>query len=222
MCLGFSAVTTAGRGRNPAIPRLSRRRPTPRVPRDREPRPRSLSSSHGAALRSGRDQFTWRPSGAARRACRLAPQADRLGKRRASLGVVWRYHRVVGGEAPLGPILLGRQAAGRVKVALERLQLLVVLQTDDVISEDRSFDRYCRLPLFWFWCRRFRIYQRGVDRLYQSRQISDRHRVMPEWAETICAARLRSWSLMVSIYSGLSRRLPPRPIAFASVERFSA
>ena len=38
MCLGFAAVSSAGRGRNPGILRVSRRRPHRRVRNDREPR----------------------------------------------------------------------------------------------------------------------------------------------------------------------------------------
>ena len=35
---GFSGISTAGRGRNPGIPRVFRHHPPPRVPDDREPR----------------------------------------------------------------------------------------------------------------------------------------------------------------------------------------
>ena len=58
---------------------------------------------------------------------RLPPQANRLGKRRAGLGIVRRHHRLVGWEAPFRAILLRRQAIGRVQMPLEHFELLAVL-----------------------------------------------------------------------------------------------
>jgi len=120
VCLGFSAVTTAGRGRNPAIPRLSRRRPTPCVPRDREPRLRDVGTSrrrlrdcgarHGL-LRAYRAEKNIRPSqgrsGRYRLQKRLPAACKDTGQARLARLAEVRQH------AADGPSAQGQNRGGR-------------------------------------------------------------------------------------------------------------
>src|SRR3546814_12751051 len=85
------------------------------------------------------------PSGAfpapRRRLGRYLAEADLLGELRTLPRVVRRHHRIVGGKAPLRPILLGRHVVGGAKMTLQHLQLLAVFATDDVLGRDRLLDR---------------------------------------------------------------------------------
>src|SRR3546814_15434216 len=58
--------------------------------------------------------------------------------------VVRRHHRIVGGKAPLRPILLGRHVVGGAKMTLQHLKLLAVFEKDDVLGRDRLLDRHRR------------------------------------------------------------------------------
>src|SRR4051812_35713823 len=71
----------------------------------------------------------------------LLAEAHLLRQIRAGLGVIGRDHRVVGREAPLLAILLGRHVILRAQVALEGLELLSILKTDDVIRRNRLLHR---------------------------------------------------------------------------------
>src|SRR4051794_27444045 len=71
----------------------------------------------------------------------LLAEAHLLRQVRAGLGVIGRDHRVVGREAPLLAILLGRHVILRAQVALEGLELLSILKTDDVIRRNRLLHR---------------------------------------------------------------------------------
>ena len=69
-------------------------------------------------------------------------KADLLGQLAALLGVVWRDHRIVGGQAPTLTVLIGRHVVGRFKMPLQHLQFFAILETDDVIGRDRAAHRH--------------------------------------------------------------------------------
>jgi hypothetical protein len=74
-------------------------------------------------------------------AAALLAKSHLLGKLRAGRGVIGRYHRVVRSQAPFLAILLGRHIVLRPQMTLERLELLSVLKTNDVIGSYRLLDR---------------------------------------------------------------------------------
>src|SRR4051812_939026 len=81
----------------------------------------------------------------------LAPtlaKTHALRKVGAGRRVVWRYHGIVVREAPLLTILFGRQIVVRAQVPLQRLELLPVLETDNVLGRDGLLDRNRGLQLF--------------------------------------------------------------------------
>src|SRR5688500_16746189 len=71
----------------------------------------------------------------------LLAQAHLFGELRACRGVVRGNHRIVDRQAPFLAILLGRHVVLSAQMALERLELLTVLETNNVIRCDRLFDR---------------------------------------------------------------------------------
>src|ERR1700688_3482526 len=75
----------------------------------------------------------------------LAAEPDLLGKGRALRRVVGGHHGVIRRQAPLRPIAIGRQLVSRAQVALQHLELLAVLKTDDVVGRQRFLDGYDRL-----------------------------------------------------------------------------
>jgi hypothetical protein len=72
------------------------------------------------------------------------PKTDPFRELRPRPGVIRGDHGIVGGQSPLGAVLLRRQLVTRAKIALQHLQLFSVLKADDVIGCDRTFDRYDR------------------------------------------------------------------------------
>lgn len=70
-----------------------------------------------------------------------------LGEGGALLGVLGRDHRVVGGEAPLGAVLVRRHAVLGAQVALERLERESVFEADDAVGVDGLLDRNGGLQL---------------------------------------------------------------------------
>ncbi|CDX49911.1 hypothetical protein MPL1032_100280 [Mesorhizobium plurifarium] len=69
---------------------------------------------------------------------RLAAEADRLGELRARGRIVGSDHRVVDGQAPFGAVGFGRQAEMHADMALQRFELLPVLEADDVVRRHRA------------------------------------------------------------------------------------
>src|SRR5579872_826344 len=81
-----------------------------------------------------------------RRATLLPPAAALaeshfLGQARSRDGVGRRDHRVVGGQAPFGAILLRRQIVLGAQVPFQRLELLSVFETDEMVLVDRFLGR---------------------------------------------------------------------------------
>ena len=72
-------------------------------------------------------------------AAALLAEAHLLGQLRAGGRVVGRHHRIVGAEPPFLAVLLGRHVVLGAQMALERLELFAVFQTDDVFGRDRLF-----------------------------------------------------------------------------------
>src|ERR1700722_9664197 len=72
----------------------------------------------------------------------LLPQSHLLGELGAGGRVVRRHHRIVGRQIPLLAVGLGRHVVLRAQVALERLELLAVLQAHDMVGRDRALDRH--------------------------------------------------------------------------------
>src|SRR5690348_3072281 len=81
-------------------------------------------------------------------AAALLAEAHLLGELRARGRVARRDHRIVGRQAPFLAILLGGHVVLRAQMALERLELLAVLETDQVVRRDRFLDRDRRLERF--------------------------------------------------------------------------
>src|SRR4029077_11569992 len=75
----------------------------------------------------------------------LLPQSHLFGELRSGRRVVWRHHGVVGPQTPFFAILLGRHVVLRTQMALEGLELLPVLQTNDKFGRDRFLHRDRRL-----------------------------------------------------------------------------
>jgi len=68
----------------------------------------------------------------------------------------------------------------RLQVALQRLELLAVLEADDVVGRDRLLDRDGRLLLLWRRARRGRAepYERGMHAGDELRQIVRTERIV--------------------------------------------
>ena len=61
---------------------------------------------------------------------RAPPKAELDRQLRPRLRIVRRHHRIVARQAPLGPVVIGREAIARVQMPFEHLQLLAV-QSDN-------------------------------------------------------------------------------------------
>src|SRR5690349_21541693 len=101
------------------------------APHRRPPEPTSAAI---AAVR-WRCGLPGRSGGAA--ALRLGAKSQFARELAALFGVVRRDHGIVRRQAPALAILLRRHVVRRLEVALEHLQLLAVLETDDVVGHDR-------------------------------------------------------------------------------------
>src|SRR5258707_585316 len=60
-------------------------------------------------------------------AAAVAPQPDLFGEGRALGRVVRRDHRIVGGQAPAMPVLVGGHVVGGAQMPLQHLQFLAIL-----------------------------------------------------------------------------------------------
>ena len=77
----------------------------------------------------------------------LASEAHLLGKLRACLSIVRCNHRVTRVEAPFLTVLIGSEPVVGHQVALQRLELLSVLEADDIVVMDGFLRVDCRLLL---------------------------------------------------------------------------
>src|SRR5262249_685027 len=71
-----------------------------------------------------------------------------LGKLRPRRGVVWGHHRVIVRQIPLFAVLLRRKIVVRAQMPLQRLELLSILQTHDVVRRHRFLECNCRAQFF--------------------------------------------------------------------------
>ena len=71
----------------------------------------------------------------------LLAEAHLLGQFRTGSRIVRCNHRVIGTQVPLLAVLFRGHVVVRAQVALQRLELLAVFETDDVIGRDRLADR---------------------------------------------------------------------------------
>src|SRR5205823_13763218 len=78
-------------------------------------------------------------------AARPRAEADLLRQSAALSRVIRRDHRIVRGQFPALAIRLGRHVVRRLQMALQHLELLAVLETDDVIGLDGLLDADRRL-----------------------------------------------------------------------------
>src|SRR5712691_13064317 len=72
----------------------------------------------------------------------LLAQSHLLGEVGAGSRVVRRHHRVIRRQPPFLAVLLRRHVVLGAQVALERLEFLSVLETNDMVGRDRLLDRY--------------------------------------------------------------------------------
>ena len=125
------------RARPTASPRIGRRTAAPGASL-RQRRPSCGPRRDVTGRRLGGRRFRCYRSG------RLAAKADLPGECRARRGVGRCYHRVVLGQAPAAPIVLGRHVVPGGQMPLEHLEFLAVFQADDEILLDRLLDRHRR------------------------------------------------------------------------------
>ena len=132
-------------------------------------------------------------------------ETHRLGQFRPCSGVVRRHHRIVFRQAPLGPIVLRREAVLVEQVALHRLKGLAVFQADDVVRRDARADRHRRRLRFGLGRRNLRRpRQRAMHARDQARQGVGAIALFDTKAETMSAVMpIRSVSaLSSSMHSG--------------------
>src|SRR5260370_20326533 len=76
----------------------------------------------------------------------LLTEPHLFGEVRASCCIVRRHHRIVRRQSPFLAVVLRRHVVLRAQMALERLELLSVLEADDIVRRDRLLDGYRRVP----------------------------------------------------------------------------
>src|SRR5215213_8984930 len=107
-------------------------------------RPAPLRSVSGDPRRGGR-----RLGSGLGRDRSLSAESKTPCKLRALGGIIGRDHRIIVGQAPLRPILLGRQSAA-LEMAPQGFVPLAVLEADQEIWRDGLLDRYGRHQLLGF------------------------------------------------------------------------
>src|SRR6185312_11815789 len=112
----------------------------------------------------------------------LLAQAVVLGESGTRRRVVRRHHRIVGWQAPLLAVFLGRHVVVRAQMPLERLELFAVLEADDVVRSYRFPDRHRRLQFFYGLRRSVRLqaFERRMHIGDQFGQIGDAKRIVAD------------------------------------------